>query len=489
MEQDDFVSKDSIFQKLDISLSTLKRYALSLNEDLQAIKEFNQMKIIDKRGEYRFDNATPFNGYYVIKKMNLSYYSNSLNFQLLQKVFSSSIKHLSDLPEMLCISLPYVYKLLLEANQFLAPFHIKIEYSKKLDNIFISGSATNIRLFETYFFWNVNQGIEWPFENITLDEVYQCFTEDELKFIFNLSVSKQSKYLYSLAVIHRFFPSKQAALKLEEPFLETLSVFRSNTDLSRPLVQLLNTSYPLINDPEKMNMESLFFNLMGRVFSSYRDSEEIQLDIGKELFLLNNELIDYCKQLISSLLIEFPKLKQNSDYNETRYKLLYFFSLYFANIFYIHFDSSNMSEFMPISSEIQSLQSPLFIKGKDFFDRFIVEHPLTKDKVITDFHMSLIYNLIYSFISQVEKTHLTAYIQFSKDMFGESYIHNQLYKLFGKENIMVVDHITDADIIISDFYEYRYKEENYFYFDAVDNKASWSKLFNFVHKHQIESIS
>lgn len=167
---------------------------------------------------------------------------------------------------------------------------------------------------------------------------------------------------------------------------------------------------------------------------------------------------------------------------------MYFFSLYFANILYIHFDSSSMRDFIPGNQESQTIDSPIFIKGKNFFDNFIAQHPFTDSDKISDSHLNLAYKLIHSFLSQLEKTHLTVYIQFSKNMFGESYIHSQLYKLFGKESIVVVDNIKNADIVISDFYEQRYKDENYFHFDDVENKDSWNKLFSFVHKHQLSSF-
>lgn len=479
------VHRERILSKFNISLSTLKRYTHSMNEDLKSVKEFNQIQIIEDDG-YFFHNPTPFNGQYVLKKMNFSYHLDSLQFQLFEKIFSNSIRSIHDLATCLSISLPYLYKLLLDANQFLKPFFIKIDYSINLDNISISGSNENIRLFETYFFWNVTQGIDWLFQNISIDELFSCFTEQEFRAFFDSSAAKQSKFLHSLAVIHQLYPSEAKSLALHESLKEVMAVFQSENDLSGPLIRLLKTSYPEIHDEESLESEGLFFNFMSRIFSSYRDTDDTQIKIGQKLAEVNNDLILYCKQLVTALIIEYPEIKRSPNYNDLRYKLLYFFSLYIANVRYIRFDSSHLQEFMFINPNLQTVKSTLYTKGEEFFNRFLAKNPILKDQEISPFHLTLAHSLIYYFLSQIEQTPLKIYIQFSKNMFGGVYIHSQLYNLFGRENITVVEDMNSADIIISDFYEKRYKSENYFYFDDLTDQESWTKLFIFVHRFQLD---
>ncbi|MGM0125358.1 hypothetical protein IGI37_002756 [Enterococcus sp. AZ194] len=482
--KDNPISKDWLLTELAVSASTLKRYVQSINEDLHNIKEFNQIKIIEEVG-YSIDNPTPFNSQYVLRKMNYRYHINSLQFQLLERIFSTSIRSIHDLAASLAISLPYIYKLLLTANQFLKPFHIQIDYSFNADSLGISGSNANIRLFETYFFWNVTQGIEWLFKNISVDELFSCFTEREFKAIFDSSLAKQTKFLHSLAIIHQIYPVRKKKLHLEESVKQILAVFQDINDLSGPLNRLLQTHYPMIQDSEALLSERLFFNFMSRIFNSYKDPHEIQLQIGQRLLQLDNELIDFCKQLINALTLENPEMKDMSNYHELKCELSYFFSIYIINIRSIGFDSSHLQDFMFINPTMQTVKSKLYQKGERFFNQFLEKTAFINKDEISSFHLTLGHSLVYYFLSQMKQRPLKIYVQFSKNMFGAVYIHSQLYNFFGRENIEVIEDMTTADIIISDFYEKRYKSDNYFYFDDPTNQESWSRLFTFVHRYQI----
>ena len=487
LEQSGYVYKESMLAQFNISLSTLKRYTQSMNEDLASIKEFRHIKIIDREGYYFLENTSPFNGQYVLKKVNLIYHKESIQFQLFQKLFSCSDKSLTSLKTSLHISLPYMYKLLFSANQFLKPFLIKIDYSMNLDSFTILGNSTNVRLFETYFFWSIHQGIEWPFENISMDELYSSFSAKQLESIFSVSTSKQLKYLYSLAISHKLYATEEKELTLEDEFKETLLVFQTTYDLSQPLDHLLR-NHEAKTEPKNLETERLFFNFTSRVFSSYRDSKEIQNEIGEKLFTLENSLIHYCKKLLASFVSAFPEIKLLPDYEEFNYQFLYFFSLYFANIFYIQFDSSNLQEFMVINPDVHTIDSETLTHGKKLFSQFLKENPLPKHRNISEFHLTLAHGLIYYFTSKMKDVRLAIYIHFSKDMFGASYIEAELYKLFGRENILIVDTVDQSDIIISDFYEDRYKNEKYFHFDDIKNKAYWRKLYTFVHEHQLKEL-
>lgn len=489
VEQHESISKEILIDKLHISLSTLKRRIHSINNELNAIKEFNNIEIVDQTNNYYWHNPTPFNDQYVLKKINLNYHLNAIQFQLFQKIFLGSTYNLSNLAKSLSISIPYLYHLLFYANDFLAKFSIKIDYAKNLDEILVSGNQLNIRLFESYFFWSISQNIYWPFKNISVDELYSCFSEKELKNLFNFSISKQSKYLYSLAVIHHLNSFEKTQLELDLTFKEILGVFQEINDLSCPLEKLLTSHYQIEPDSQKLENECLFFNFISRLFGSYKDIEEIQIEIGKKLFMLDNELITYCKQLIQSLSEKFPTVEALPNYFKLKFKLLYFLTLYFSNIFYVHFDSSYLKDFMVISPNLNTMNSKAFKESKHFIDNFIKEHPLTNNQIISKFHSTLLYSQIYSAISNVIDDQLIIYIHFSKNMFGESYIEAELYKLFGKENIILTSTIKEAHIVISDFYEYKYKNENYFYFEDIKDKKCWKELFSFVQEHRLNIMS
>jgi hypothetical protein len=484
IEEKGHVTKKELACYCNISMSTLKRYIESINNDLHEYKEFVNLSIQDIDTSYAIKNPTPFNEYYVIKKIQFLYYSKSIYFQLIRDILLGTVTHLSELVDKLYVSYTYIYKLLLEINSFIVPLGIKIHYSKQSDRVYMSGSKKDIQLFRIYFFWSTYQGVEWPFTHTTPDELYAYFRESELKEFSSLSSSKEEKYLYSLAVSTLEANDDEKDLQLSKEFKEILMIFQKTNDCSLPLCRKQSTENK--RDEASIEEEQLYFNFICRIFGSANDSENVQYMIGEYLTSLENEVIHYCKLLVDSFLsvfsekytIEFPQLIKN--------RLLYTFSLYFVNTFYVQFKPATFQQLFHINVDAKVTESVIFIEAKTFFDTFLKENPLPEEICLSDVHLHLAYGLIHTLLSEIKAPSLAVYIQFSKNMFGQSYIQTQLYNTYGRENIHIASDIDQADIIISDFFENRYKERNYFYLDNLHDNKLWQNLNEFINYHRLK---
>lgn len=478
------ISRHDLMNTLSISLSTLKRDIQHLNSDIHSIPEFQSIHIIFEKGHYFLQNPSPFNPHYIIKKINLIYHKKSLHYNFFKRISSCSVKSISELTNEFSISQPYFYKLVAQINRNISPFQIKIEYSKTDELIYIAGNKQNIRLVEMYFFWNVNQGIEWPFDTVSIEQLHSHFSSKELDLFFKMSKNKQQKFLYSLAVIHQVFPHKQNNLVLSDDFYNTVMVYQDVNDLSKPLENLLLSSYGSTSDQKRIQLERNFFNFSARAFCPCTDPDEKQIEIGKRLYQLDNDLILYSKKYMLTLFKYFPELVENP---QIEYQMLYYWVLYFANIFYVHFDSSHLNNFMMISSDIEVQQTPLFHKAREVFHRFLNENPMMNTTELSDFHLNLGYGLTYYFLVNLEFQPLTLHIQFSKNMFGETYIKAKLYQMFGRENIIFTDNIHAASLVISNYFEDHYKNSKYFYLDNLVDTDAWGRLYTLIHEMKTAS--
>lgn len=486
LEQPTALNYGALLDQLNISLPVLKRDIQSINEDFKTIKEFSTIEILSKEQTLYLRNLTPFNMPFLIKKIRLNYYLNSIHFQLFEYLFSNAKVSLASLAKELAISLPYLYKLLYLSNHFLASFDLYIDYSKKLDSILITGSKTNIRLFKTYFFWDITQGIHWLFTDLSSEEIFAYIPQEDIEYFLNLSAAKQSKYLQSIGTIHQLYPVDDYKLDLNNSFKETIMVFMNTNDFSYSLDGLLKNNF-VLNDSDRLLNEQLLLNYSLRVFSSFKDSPIMQTRIGYELEQIDNELINYCKKMRQALLATFPELKQFSTTNNIEEKSLYFLTLFFANVFYIRFNPANYSDYLETHDQLILFDSDTFNQAKRFFDNFITTNPLTttSEKSFLDSQKQIAYLLIYNIISHYKRSPIFICLYFSKNLFEEDFIRSELIKLLGKENVTIVENISEANIIISDFYEQPYQSNNYFYFDDITNKENWRKLYTFIHDYQI----
>ncbi|EOL42990.1 hypothetical protein RV11_GL003191 [Enterococcus phoeniculicola] len=490
IEEKNYSRKKDLLKQLNMSISTIKRHIQSLNETLSKINGFQNIKVVTLKDGYLLNNPTPLNNIYVLKKINLFYHENSIQFKLISNLFSTIPHPLSidKITKELAISSPYVYKLLQSTNKNLEMFDLHTEFvaveNQTNTKISIIGNTMSVFLFELHFYFSIYQGLEWIFPNVTMEELYLYCSPKELEELLNLSLAKQTKFFYSLAI----FNQKSISLKeilIEKDFADVLSVFMAEKDLSHPL----RKSFEFTESSLVTKDTYLFFNYVQRIFNAMSDTKQAQIRIGKKINEQeNNVLVDYCKIIILSFYKQFPETKRNDLSEEIHFRLLYFLTLFFANIFYVGFDSSRLQQLLYINPDVSIQQTKLQKKIKNFLEKFLSENPSTSKSSISSYHLNLLCTIFDYFIYDSIKDKLNIYIQFSKNLYGQINIESWLTRVFGEEKIRFSTEISSADIIISDFYEETYQSTKYFYFDNLTNKNRWEQLYAFVHEHQLKLL-
>ncbi|WP_270598341.1 helix-turn-helix domain-containing protein [Enterococcus asini] len=479
------LTKNSLIEQLGISQSTLTRNVRHLNNDIHDLAEFQLIQIANQNGTYFLSNPSPFNPQYLACRLTLNYYQKSIHFNLLKQIFLGPPKSITELAEKLAISQPYVYRFLAKTNQDIASFQLRIEASKIDDCLYIIGNNHNVRLFKMYFFWNIYRGVEWPFAELSLEQIHAFFTTSELETFFKMSQNKQQKFLYSLAIATQVFPNEPNQLNLSEDFVEIISAFQEVLDLSTPLERLLLHTYGAAIDQKRLTAEKLFFNFSARVFCPCTDVPHLQNEIGRKLWQQESQLITYCKELISMMFERFFHHESPEYLTELSYQMLYYWTLFFLNTCHIQFDSSYLGQFTMEPSDLEKKKTVEFQNAKEFFHDFLIAHPPYCPKEFSKFHLELAYGLTYYFLSTIEPQPLLLYIQFSKNMFGETYIKARLTQMFGRENILFTDNIHKANLIISNYFEEHYKNKRFFHFDNLDDSSTWTRLYRKIHQLQI----
>lgn len=218
------------------------------------------------------------------------------------------------------------------------------------------------------------------------------------------------------------------------------------------------------------------------------DDENNQIEIGKKLATLNLPIIDYVFQLIEALSAEFPFFSQQLNEEDTRHKTIYYLVLYFSNVFFLDFDTSGLSELLLAKQNISINDTASFKQSKKFFDTFIQETPYRPDVHFSEFHLKIGYSVIHQCISSLVVRPITIYLQFSKNIFIETYVINKIHRIFGKDMIQLSTDISNVDIVISDYFENAYTCPNYFYLDDLDDPDCWDRLTKFIYNYQLAKI-
>ena len=117
-----------------------------------------------------------------------------------------------------------------------------------------------------------------------------------------------------------------------------------------------------------------------------------------------------------------------------------------------------------------------------FFDSITTEHNIKVDEK----YLNGYYFLIASIIDYVDPMFLKIYIQYSKHIAGNNIIKSKLYTMCGTENIIIVDDIHEAKIIISDCFENENQGQILFLIAEISRPEMWQNLMLLILKEKFQ---
>lgn len=372
--------------------------------------------------------------------------------------------------EQMFISENYLTRLTQQLNAFLANYDIHITTDN--GHYFLEGNELNIRLFSYLFLQDSFQDLEWPFQNITMENIRRQVPEEILQKAKKKSHTK-NRSLYILYAVLQTRIGAQHFLKVpaDNQLKSLLELFKKNFD-----VALIFHKNPLENLPQsKKESEIIYFNFLARIFISDIIPRAKKANLGRAFFkqdhpecLQSKAIYNKITSLLKEPLTEEKKYLYiyyitlfNALYRLIGDHLLAFIALYIPNPnFYLQTDNSYFTS-------IKTSIAPL----------------LTDDNQLT-----FLSNVLYFLTISEKKSQLKIYLQMTKDFTAIYFVKNQLSALYNAANIFITDDYAQADIIVTDTLEQSTNNKEIFYLDSIGNTKSWNELTTLILQKYLAKI-
>ncbi|MEF9937929.1 MAG: helix-turn-helix domain-containing protein [Carnobacterium sp.] len=461
------LSLDYFSELLNISKRSTLRTVEELTHDLE--KEFENVEIIKNKYSYSIVNYSLMNNEYFIVRLQMFYFKNSIQFNIIYSLLTKYFDSMSQLSDYLYISTPHLYRQMPEIKRFLAGFKIDIVFNQTKQKTNFVGSQKHLKTFYYFFYWGFSQGIEWPFEDLfplkKFNETFQlAFTDPS----HTPAKTKKLEVLFLLSYLDKEDPP----FKLSEDIKEIATIFKNINDVS-------TYSHNYLKHEDQL----LFINLLSRISMADLDNDEEKIAIYHRVLSSNSPIVTRSIQLTESIFAQFfPNVLISIEDRAVTFYYIFIFHIY---IHYFDIDLSVLST-NPISLKYFSTKSEQFKLIEQEIIRFFTSITNEHNIKVDEKYLNSYYFLIASIIDYVNPMFLKIYIQYSKYIAGKSIIKSKLFTIFGKENIVIVDNINDAKIIISDCFENERPGQILFLITGISRPEMWQNLMLLILKEKFQ---
>ncbi|TFI74529.1 helix-turn-helix domain-containing protein [Carnobacterium divergens] len=463
------LSLESFSELLQISKRLTLNTIEELAHDLEIEKNFKDLEIKKNKYCYSIVNSSPMNIEYFMVSLQLHYLKNSIQFNIIYSLLTKHFDSMIQLAEYLYISTPHLYRQMADLKRFLAGFKIDIVFTETKNENNLVGSPKHLKTFYYFFYWGISQGIAWPLED--LFPIKKFNKEFKLAFsapAHNPSKTKKLEILFLLSYLDKRNPP----FTLSEDIKEIATIFKDLNDVS-----VYSQDYLTDED------ELLFINLLSRISISELDNLEEKVALYSQVESLNSPIVKHSTELTESIFTQFfPDVFISIEDRAVTFYYIFIFHIY---IYYFDTDLSVLFA-NPVSLKRFSTKSERFklIEHKimHFFHSITTEYNMKVDEK----YLNGYYFLIASIIDYVDPMYLKIYIQYSKHGAGVNIIKRKLFTMFGKENIVIVDDINDARIIISDCFENEKPDQILFFITEISRPEMWQNLMLLILKEKFQ---
>ncbi|MBM7687457.1 helix-turn-helix domain-containing protein [Enterococcus ureilyticus] len=460
------VSTKDMMKKFTISSKTFYRYKQKLNDDLNHVFPYQQVKIRKIKLLYMINLADSLTFSYVIDSMRLYYIKHSQRFSILAALLKRHYVSVESLAQDLSLSPSHVYSNLKQLKNLLSPFHLKISFAPTLYQTNIIGEEKNIRVLGFILFWIIFKGLEWPFEKTP--SAYQTMpivVDDE-----RLSFSQKNRIRYfQNATFWRMLYRKES-LTLSGEFMDYLRFFEQESPT------LLFSELDHVDlDSIDVKSEAYFFGFLSRFLVANIDSDEEKKRIAQHFINSELPIALLTTKILNKLLLAYNVKLTSDNYLKNYYLLI-------INLLYIRYIGIDFRRFL-VNDSVES-KAKWFAPNEDSYRSFVkeamVSEPLLKKYMKPGF-ISLMAKFFHSILKSAEKeAKLLIFIQHSPNNFIYDFIKNNLLIIFGDSTLGFTFDADKADIIISDSYELEQTNVCSFHFEHSHDPETWKALILFV---------
>ncbi|MGM0123517.1 hypothetical protein IGI37_000889 [Enterococcus sp. AZ194] len=464
------VSIKELMDVFQFSRTTIKRMLQEVSSDLESLGIEGDI-VQSANFSYSFVNRTEDLSR-IYHQLTLFYCQQSTVFQLLKLNYLESDLTVSDCCEKMNISEAYCYKVINETNQFLKDFHIKIVTQQK--TLTFDGEEASIRLLGFYLFSHTYLGVEWPFIHIEEQQITQQLTVSYRNFLDKKSFSEKQT-LYFWYAVNSLRASK--GYMIEEMDAQTQEILR-----------LISIDYPIFKPKQLYNFEitpedyqkELYFSTfivqvqLSKVFELSGHLRKI----GNQIRKLDYPIVHLLQQIISEFDQHFDLSMSENEISLLMYQMVF----PFIRDRYVSYGKDKFVEVIYHYASLDYAVSKRRISVIDFLDYFAKEKSPKEYKFFVSNNKIFIVGILYATLIRLEKKQIRIYIHNSlKGMSGESLIRYRLENLFNPKTVRIVNHIEEADLIISDsMEEERNPKTKIFFLEDLNNQYQWEHLFDTI---------
>ncbi|KGL38171.1 hypothetical protein DUK53_12385 [Listeria sp. SHR_NRA_18] len=460
-----------ISSSLGISKQTVKSNVVRINQSFEQYLKMKDFISSDNTGTIRVKRQYEKQAVECSYILKLKLLKQVVIFNYAVLLTTRSVIKKQEIIELLFISESYFTKLTYKLNTFLKPYNIKIIVSD--NRIYLEGNEIFIRLFSYIFLQDSFQDLEWPFSNISIDEIKSTVPPEVLQTTHQRSNTKERSLYILYAVLHTRIKEQNFIENPNSP--ELLSFFELITENFDAALIFHKNGFGNLSLINKKN-EILVFNFLSRIFISDIIQREQKIQLGKTFSAQKHPYCVLSKQIYT----RFSTLTSLVLSKEKEYMYIYYLSLIISSYNLI---GNAFLSFV----ELYIPKLVIYLPKKDAMADAIRE---TLSPIIDDeSHLELICNLLHSLLHSERSPKIKIYLQMTKDFTAIYVIKNRLSSLYNNINISVTSDYSKADIIVTDTLEKAKPDKHVFYLDSTRNMERWAELTTIIQDKFREKIN
>ncbi|MBP2098186.1 helix-turn-helix domain-containing protein [Enterococcus rivorum] len=459
------VSIFKLLEDFNISNTTIYRHISALRSDLSNVFPSNEVQLFQIGQKMLVDYPT-LDSIYIVDSMHLYYIKSSQRTTIIEAVLNKVYPSIESLSQDLHLSTSYTYKSINVFNSFLEKFHLKIKFDTSNSRSNLVGEEINLRVFLFFSQWMLFKGIDMP---IIYSPVHAQTIKSPISH--NISTSNQlTQFTHYQAITYFRIIVKKKHIQLPDNFFDYLNIFESVSQTVFPPVIIKSIDKSLFSD-SAIKQEEALFGFTARYFITNIDSPHTKKAISKELLASGLPLTEFIKTFLNNFSKIF-KVELTTDDYLTNYYLLAVQLIYYQyiDIDVSSLDPSNSAKTMLNQLELNQITS--FVNEE--LRRYIIGEQ-AKENLLP--HLA---EILYIMLKRNQKKKLIIFIQYSKSIYLDEFIKNNLYLTFNPNIISFTSTIKKADIIISDVFEELNEQQQVFYLDNPYDLNSWNDLILFI---------
>lgn len=485
--------KQSILRKLNLLFYIIRKEKTSLTElsehlkvpkrtvkeDLKTINELmadefslstfllsSRQGVITIHPDYQQDAVK--NAY----ALKLSLLKNQTIFNFCVLLITNVTISKDELLDSLFISEVYLSKLTVQLNTFLKRYGLKVGI--KNDHYSLEGDEFELRLFSCILLQDSHQDLEWPFKNISKDQIRQNIPESILKNSHRISNTKRhSLYLFHQLLRLRFDHQKFLHSKIKPTIEEIIDLMVFQYDGAFVIHAGGYGEIPEVY----YRQEVLYFNFVLHVLNPDSVSCQTKIETGRLFAQSDAQLCQFSRNIFQSFssVSAFPISEDSA--------CLYLYYLVLFNTLY-----------ELIGDRLESFLD-LYIPKSTFHlstsNTYINEIRTAMETVFPDSRQAAYASsMLYSLSISEKQTQIQLYLQMNKDFIATYALQNRLQGFFNSENIFITDDYSKADIVVTDSLEEPDTEGKLiFYFDSLNNEDAWEHFLILIRKLYLKKSS